>query len=124
MTADPTYRGIALDAATALALLEWQAEMGVDEPMLDAPVDRFDLAARLKPVAPIQPLQMEPAAQAALLPGLPDDTAARIAEAEALAAAADSLDSLAAAQEAFDGIELKKGRAISVLPTATPRRGC
>ncbi len=110
MTADPTYRGIALDAATALALLEWQAEMGVDEPMLDAPVDRFDLAARPKPVAPIQPLQMQPAAQApALLPGLPDDTAARIAEAEALAAAADSLDSLAAAQEAFDGIELKKG---------------
>ena len=32
MDANPTYHGIELDAETALALLEWQAEMGVDEP--------------------------------------------------------------------------------------------
>ena len=31
MTADPSWRDVALDAATALALLEWQREMGVDE---------------------------------------------------------------------------------------------
>ena len=47
----PTWHGIELDAATALALLEWQAEMGVDEPVLDAPVDRFDLAAAPPPHA-------------------------------------------------------------------------
>ncbi|TGN36900.1 uracil-DNA glycosylase, partial [Paracoccus liaowanqingii] len=38
-----------------------------------------------------------------------DDLADRLAQAEALAAGADSLESLATAQEGFDGIELKKG---------------
>lgn len=37
---DLSYRGFALDAETALALLQWQAEMGADEPCLDAPIDR------------------------------------------------------------------------------------
>ena len=37
----PTWHGIELDAETALALLEWQAEMGVDEAIGDAPVDRY-----------------------------------------------------------------------------------
>ncbi|WP_347138041.1 uracil-DNA glycosylase [Paracoccus sp. SSK6] len=93
-----------LDADTALALLEWQAEMGVDEPVGDAPVDRFDLAARLDAPAPPPPapavLRLEPEDD-----GLP----ARVAQAERLAAGADTLDALAAAQEGFDGIELKKG---------------
>lgn len=111
MDANPTYQGIALDAETALALLEWQAEMGVDEPVLDAPVDRFELAARPKPAAPMPPLPMQAPAQATprAAPQPQDDTPARVAEAEALAAASDSLDALAAAQEGFDGIELKKG---------------
>ena len=46
MTADPTYRGFALDAETALALLQWQAELGADEPCLDAAIDRYDLPER------------------------------------------------------------------------------
>ena len=49
MTADPTWRDVALDAATALALLEWQREMGVDEAILDAPLDRF--AESIRPPA-------------------------------------------------------------------------
>ena len=111
MNADLTYQGMALDAATALALLEWQAEMGVDEPMLDAPVDRFDLAVRAKPAAPMPPLplQAEVARPVASPPRAEDDSAARVAEAEALAAGAGTLEALAAAQERFDGIELKKG---------------
>lgn len=44
MDAKPTYQGIDLDAETALALLAWQAELGVDEPILDSPLDRFELA--------------------------------------------------------------------------------
>lgn len=103
----PTWQGIELDAGTALALLEWQAEMGVDEPMLDAPVDRFDLAA---PAAPPQIPPAPPAAPAlSLTADGDDDLPARVAQAEALAAASDTLDALAAAQEGFDGIELKKG---------------
>lgn len=100
-----SWHGIDLDAATALALLEWQAEMGVDEPMLDAPIDRFQLAARVAPQAAAPappPLVLTPTGEG-------DDPAARLAEAEALAAAAPTLEALAEAQEAFDGIELKKG---------------
>ena len=47
-----TYRGITLDGDSALALLDWQLEMGCDVPMLDAPVDRFDLPTRVAPAAP------------------------------------------------------------------------
>lgn len=101
-----TWHGVELDAETALALLEWQAEMGVDEPMLDAPVDRFDLAAPPgQPAIPLAP----PAAPALSLTPEDEDLPARVAQAEALAAASDTLDALAAAQERFDGIELKKG---------------
>ena len=42
-----TYQGIALDGDTALALLEWQIEMGADVPVMDEPIDRFDLPARV-----------------------------------------------------------------------------
>lgn len=99
MTADPTYRGFALDAETALALLQWQAELGADEPCLDAPQDRYDPPDRVEPA---------PAA-AAPAPRPPDAALDLAAQAEAMAAAAATLAELAAAQEAFDGIELKKG---------------
>ncbi|MFC0199549.1 uracil-DNA glycosylase [Paracoccus rhizosphaerae] len=98
---DATYQGFDLDAETALALLDWQLEMGVDVPVMDAPVDRFDLPARNAPTAAPPPPVLK------LSGG--DDLAPRVAEAEALARSAGSLDALAAAQEAFDGIELKKG---------------
>ncbi|RMC33494.1 uracil-DNA glycosylase, partial [Paracoccus siganidrum] len=55
---------------------------------------------------PAAPAPQAPAALAAA-PG--DDLAARVAEAETLAAGAETLAALAAAQEGFDGIELKKG---------------
>lgn len=98
MTADPTYRGFALDAETALALLQWQAELGADEPCLDAPLDRYD-----------QPAPAPAPGPAAPAPRPPDTALDLAAQAEAMAAAATSLAELAAAQEAFDGIELKKG---------------
>ncbi|MFC3628497.1 uracil-DNA glycosylase [Paracoccus angustae] len=81
--------------------------MGVDEPVGDAPVDRFDLAAR----PDVSPPPAAATAAAAVLRLEPegDDLPARVAQAEALAAGADTLDALAAAQESFDGIELKKG---------------
>ena len=109
MDGSPTYQGIGLDAETALALLEWQLEMGADVPILDAPLDRFDLPARSGP-APAAPAAPAPAAPASAAPPADaDDLAARVRAAEALASAAATLDALAAAQEAFDGIELKKG---------------
>ena len=41
-----------MDHATALALLEWQMELGADEAILDTPIDRFELPAQaVKPKA-------------------------------------------------------------------------
>ena len=103
-----TYQGIALDGDAALALLEWQIEMGADVPVMDEPVDRFELPARV--TAPdLPPIAVQAPAAAPALPGLEDDRAARLAEAEALAANAATLQDLAEAQQGFDGIELKKG---------------
>lgn len=107
MDGNLTYQGIGLDAATALALLEWQAEMGAEEPILDNTVDRFELAARPKPVMP--EISLSQVKAPAALSATPDDPSALVAEAEALAASADSLAALASVQEGFDGIELKKG---------------
>ncbi|WP_295042510.1 uracil-DNA glycosylase [uncultured Paracoccus sp.] len=104
-----TWQGIEIDAETALALLEWQAEMGVDEPVLDAPVDRFDLVA--PPAAPVPQIPLAPPATPALSLSAEsdEDLPARLAQAQHLAAASRTLEALAAAQESFDGIELKKG---------------
>lgn len=107
MTADPNYRGFALDAQTALALLQWQAELGADEPCLDAPIDRYDLPERTQPPAPATaPTTAAAPASPALMA---DPGTDQVARAEALASAAQSLSQLADAQEAFDGIDLKKG---------------
>lgn len=113
----PRYQGFELDAETALALLDWQIEMGADLPVLDAPVDRFELPARSPAAAPAP----EPAPALAL--GAEGDLAARLAEAEGLAAAAASLADLAAAQEGFDGLDLKKGARNFCFADGDPRAG-
>lgn len=103
MTADPTYRGFALDAETALALLQWQAELGVDEPCLDAAVDRYALPDRVETAA-AAPAAARPA------PAPRSDVGAdHAALAERLAGGATTLAELAAAQESFEPIELRKG---------------
>ncbi|MTH76572.1 uracil-DNA glycosylase [Paracoccus aestuariivivens] len=101
MTADPTYRGFALDAETALALLQWQAELGADEPCLDEPMDRYDLPDRI--VTPPSP------AVAASVSPPRDQGKDLVAQAESLSAAATTLSALADAQESFEAIELRKG---------------
>ena len=117
MDAKPLYMGAELDARTALALLEWQAEMGADEAMLDAPLDRFDMPQREAHVPDPPPSAESLAAATAPKPAAPPlslepevaDQSLLLAKAERLAQAAGTLADLAAAQEAFDGIELKKG---------------
>jgi len=114
-----TWQGVEIDGPTALALLEWQREMGADEAMLDATLDRTDLpapaAVAAAPPAPAAPAAgVSAAAQAAPPVGaqqslLGDDHEQALAQAETLAAGAATLDDLAAAQQGFDGIELKRG---------------
>lgn len=103
MTADPTYRGFALDAETALALLQWQTEMGADEPGLDAPLDRYDLPDRADSAPAQASTAPAPAAKSR------DEAEDLVAGAESMATGAADLAGLAAAQEAFEGIELRKG---------------
>lgn len=94
-----------IDGATALALLEWQLELGADEAMLDAPADRFAESAPPPRAARAAPPPATPAAPTPQAEAAGD----MVAEAEALAAAAHDLPALAAAQEGFDGIALKRG---------------
>lgn len=121
MAGDLTWQGFALDGETALALLDWQREMGADEAILDAPIDRFEAAARPAPTAPAA--APPAAASPPLLPGDDDapDQQALVDLATALAAQAGSLADLAAAQEGFDGIELKKGARHFVFSDGRPQ---
>ena len=80
MESDLTWRGVEIDGWTALVLLEWQRELGVDEPMLDAPLDRTDLPP------PPKPAPMMPAAPAAPMIAAEPDHAHFLTEAESLAA--------------------------------------
>lgn len=108
---DLSYRGFALDAETALALLQWQAEMGADEPCLDVPIDRLAEAAAARPAAPAQ----EPPAPVAAGEGDHVQTARR------MAAAADSLQALAEAMRSFDGLEIRKGARNFCLADGNPK---
>ena len=112
MTADPTWRDLAPDAATALALLEWQREMGVTEAILDAPLDRFTESIRPSVAA------ADPAPVAA--PTLPPAAGGLAAQAEALAARAGTLAALAEAQAGFEGLEIRRGARNFVFADGNP----
>jgi uracil-DNA glycosylase family 4 len=79
----------------------------VDAMLLDEPLDRI-AAGRIAPPVPAvrKPVASAPAPASSLRPVQPDVSAA-VAQAQALAAAADSLQALAAAIASFDGCPLK-----------------
>lgn len=111
---DLTYKGFALDGETALALLQWQAEMGADEPCLDDPIDRIAEAREAEasrtaarpavasglPLGGQQPAPARPAAMVEV---------DHIAKARQLAEAAGTIEALADAMRGFDGLDLHKG---------------
>ena len=87
----------ALEWHKAAAELAWQVDCGVTECIGEAPINRYEMpAAPEKKATPVA----APAVVAEADPA---------AEAEALAKAADTLEALAAAQEAFEHCELKRG---------------
>ena len=90
--------------AAAESLLAFWAEAGVDAMLLDAPIDRIEAGKFVPPKPPEKPVIA--AARAAAKPQGPDVSSA-IAEAQALAAAAQDLDALKAAIEGFNGCPLK-----------------
>ena len=116
-------------AETALALLRWYVEMGVDETIGDEPVNR--LAPRALPrAAAIQPAEPEAAplqsvrAVAASPPAAFADSLGEAAQsARLLAARANTLAALEAAIAGFDGCALKRTATNTVFADGNPDGG-
>ena len=84
------------------SLLAFWSQAGVDVSLGDSPVNRLLQPERPKPVATATPIAGPVKVKAPA-----SDISAAVTEAQGLAAAADSLDALAAAIAAFDGCGLK-----------------
>ncbi len=115
------------DAEAALTLLRWYVEMGADEAIGDAPIDRF------APPAPLQPRAGSPAAPEAALPPQPvravsASPPAAFAEslgeaaqsARTLAARAETITALEAAINGFEGCALKRTATNTVIADGNP----
>jgi len=99
-----------LDAHIALAMLDWQIELGADEAICDAPVDRYALGT--PPPGP---------AQAAPPPALVDAPAADpVGDASRAAAASADLPALRAAMDAYPHCDLKRGARQLVFSDGVP----
>jgi uracil-DNA glycosylase family 4 len=107
---------IADDWHAALAALGWTVEAGVDEVLLDAPVNRYDL--------PVETAKPAPVVAAAAPPRVEVQPAAlavdAVQAAKAAAAAAGSLAELHAAIAGFEHCELKKGARNTVFSDGNP----
>ena len=98
----------ALSYHDALALLDWQVELGADEALLDEPVDRFALEPAAQKTAPATPLSPPPAsAQAATARPKPNLDVDATEIARRLAEGAADLPTLKAVMEEFEHCELK-----------------
>lgn len=112
------------DPHAMLAALAWQVELGADEALADAPVDRFAAERALKaaqpaatqPAAP-QPAHARQAPAATPTAAYPQDA---VRAAEEIAAGCPDLASLAAALAAFDGCPLKHGARSCVFADGDP----
>ncbi len=91
-----------VDYHQAKALLDWQVELGATEAILDAPVNRYELA-EAAPKAKKAPAPQPTAGPA------PVAKVDAVAEAEAAAARADTLDALRAEMATYAHCDLKKG---------------
>ncbi len=85
----------------ALAALAWQVDLGADEAILDAPLDRYALEAK-----PPAPAKKEAASAPEVVKPAEVDV---VAEARAAAAGAGSLEALRAAMAAYPHCDLAKG---------------
>ncbi|RME14733.1 MAG: uracil-DNA glycosylase [Alphaproteobacteria bacterium] len=104
----------ALDWHGAKALLEWYVELGAVDAVGDVPIDRYALAAETpKPAR----TRATAAPEVPVADPAPADPAA---EAEALAASAQTLEDLAQAMRGFDGLDLKKGARNFVFADGNP----
>lgn len=90
----------ALDSHTALALLNWQLELGATEAICDAPVDRYSVPERLQP----------PKTAASATPATSAEPAQdAVADSKEAARGATDLNALQAALGAYEHCALKRG---------------
>jgi uracil-DNA glycosylase len=109
------------DPAAALALLAWQVEVGADEALAEAPIDRFALSAAEGPAPRPTPAPSPASLPAAPTPAARPDTGPDWpAQAATLAAAAPDLAALAEAFAGFEGCDLKRGARSFVFADGTP----
>ncbi len=95
-----------LEYHDALALLEWQVELGADEAIAEAPVDRFLVSAE---AVATQTAPTAPRVQQAAPAVAPKADLDPVAEARMAAARARDLDGLRAEMEAFAHCDLRHG---------------
>ncbi len=114
-----------LDHETARALLAWQVELGADEAIGDAPVNRFELPQeaprRLTVAVAPAPVQAAPRPGAAVKAAAVEAVAVdAVAVARQAAAQAQDLQQLRSALEAFEHCELKRGARNTVFADGNP----
>ncbi|TCP44500.1 DNA polymerase [Rhodovulum marinum] len=117
-----------MDAHTALALLDWQIELGVTEAIGETPVNRYEAEPPSAPVAAERPARSAPARSAPAGGGVaaPPPPFVQMQEvdpvavARAAAAEARDLESLRAAMAAFEHCELKRGARSLVFSDGNP----
>lgn len=109
---------IASDWHAALAALAWQVDLGVDEVVGEAPLNRYELADPVRaPVA--RPAPDRPATAEASSPApVTEDDAVEVAK--RLAAQAGDLAALREAIAGFDRCDLKKGARNTVFADGNP----
>lgn len=108
----------ALDWHTAKALLDWQLEMGVDECLSDAPVDRFALEVAAKERAAEAQVALPQRGQPS--PPVKKPEIDPLAEAEKSVAGVTDLQSLRAALEGYPHCDLKRGARNLVFSDGVP----
>ena len=129
----PNFTGMGIAAeiennwAAAMAALDWQRELGVEDWVLDAPLNRYDLPEKVaEPLraAPSTPAPAAAAKRPAAMPPLAPVDLPKVdvvAEAVAAAARATSLDGLRDALAGFDHCEIRRGARNLVFSDGNPK---
>ena len=102
-----------------IAALEWQLEMGADEAIAEAPIDRFAAPEpQAAPAAAVPPAEARPAPSPGPAPSGP--AAGTTDTPEAIAARCTTLDQLHAAMRGWEGTELHLGARSCVFADGVP----
>ena len=115
---------LSADKAAALALLQWQIEMGADEAIGDVAIDRLTPppAPAPRPVEQSAPVRPVPTRTTAAVPprALTESAAEPVQSARALAVQAETIEQLAAIIAGFDACPLKRTATNTVFADGNP----